>query len=235
MNKNYKKHLADNFQYALFHLQLRKSYMYAYYNDYFFNDLVKMRVKNGIILTVSTYEFTKPIEECLSERIWWTLKNDFMYNRRFSYKEIRELLINEGSVRETKPFDIKLKDMDLVFSYYRSSKNSFYLHEENRVDNVKLNDVSDNELRDIRPSETHNSTFNAGIEHSYKWKMYDAFSDYDRPNLLFHLIDDVVKLARERYDKEMEELKKHASPSHTYSPTYRGHIVRDEWGNELSC
>lgn len=206
MNKNYKKHLEDTFSYALLHLQLRKSNTYSYYYDSLFKDLVKMRVKDGIILTVPTYKFTRSIEECLSDNIYSVIEKKFRYGRFVSYVEIKDILIAEGSIQEKKSFNVKLKDMNLIFSYYKYPNGS-YLHEKDRIDNVFFNNILDDELLERKPYKSHTSTFNIAIECAYTTWMVDNFNEYDCQGLLIHLVNDLIKLANVRYEKEIEERK----------------------------
>ena len=237
MNKNYSKHLADNFQYALYDLTLRKSNKYSYFFDTTFNDFMKLRVDGGIVLTVPTYELLKPIEECLSDSLYQMLKQKARSSRRIPYREIREFLIKEGSIKEKKSFDIKLKDFDLHFSYYKSPKSGSHLCREDYVSGISLNACTDEEILDRVEGMSNNLSFYLGIETSYYMRVEDIFQQYNRSDLFIHIVESLMLVVNERYSKELEEERQR--PKQPIPLVFGGynhngrHIVVDEWGNEL--
>jgi hypothetical protein len=188
-----------------------------------------MQIKDGIVLTVSTYEFTKPIEECLSPSVYDYIYSSLGYPAGIPYEKIRKELVREGSIREKKTFKIKLKDFNLSFGYYKSSDGMVVSHRD-YVKGVFLNSISDEELLGKKDGVHHNTSFQGGIESSYYWNKSQIFEKYDNPDLLFHLIDSLVKIVEVERNKNVEKTKELLS--HPVI-NYGVHTVHDEWGNEM--
>lgn len=231
MCKLNRKNVKSDFRLALFSLTYNESSRpYAYYQDLIFNDLVKLQVKDGVILTVSTYEFTKPIKECLNPCVYDYIYSALADHSVMPYEKIRRALVREGCIQEKKTFKIKLNKFNLSFGYYKSSEWMVVSHQ-GYVNGVSLNSVSDEELLGKKEGVHHNTSFYEGIESSYYKNKEQIFEKYDKSDLLVHLIDSLVKIVEVDYNKNLEktkELLKHPVVN------YGSHTVRDEWGNTLS-
>ena len=230
MCKLTRKNVKSSFQLALFSLTYSESSRpYAYYYDTIFNDLVKVQVKDGVILTVSTYELTKPIKECLSPCVYGYIYSALADHSVMPYEKIRKALVREGCIQEKETFKIKLKSFNLSFGYYKSSGGMVVSHQD-YVNGVSLNSISDEELLGKKEDVHHNTSFYGGIESSYYQNKEQIFEKYDSPDLLVHLIDSMVNIVEVDFNRNLEktkELLKHPVVN------YGVRTVRDEWGNTL--
>lgn len=221
---------------------LSRGYKTTRYFDWKFNDYVKVSYNDGIILTIPRYKLTVSAREALGET-YECFYDDFVkthkYNKVFNYCRALCDMTSRGHLKRVGSYKINLKDYDLKFNYYKKSE-GIYAHEEDKVYNRVLNEVSEDEIRGKNGFD-HLSSFSEGIAFAfYDVKNSVAEEMGKKKGTFTNIIDsiyDVFVPIFEQREKENEERRKNLKsydPDYHHNSLYRYRkVYRDEWGNEM--